>query len=166
MPICSVLLCQPSKFNWKRCGHLKIVTWSEYTELLKKLHEEVEMRNFDSIAGISRGGSIIAAYLASKMGVPRFYSLFIRHIGRGEDMEIKETDLGQAKDLEGRVLLVDDWLCEGRAMRFILDHIPKDTVVTTLIMYCRTGSAFRPDIVGMYVGKGEREILFPYDPLG
>ena len=145
---------------------MRIVTWPEYTELLKKLHEEVEMRNFDSIAGISRGGSIVAAYLASKLGVPRFYSLFIRHVGRGEDMEIEETDLGQAKDLEGRVLLVDDWLCDGRAMRFVLDMIPKEASVTTLVMFNRTGSEFRPDFVGRYVEESEREIIFPYDPIG
>jgi hypoxanthine phosphoribosyltransferase len=150
----------------KGCGHLKIVTWPEYTELLKKLHEEIEMREFDSVVGVSRGGSIIAAYLASKMGVPRFYSLFIRHVGRGEAMEIRATDLEQAKYLEGRVLLVDDWLCEGRAIRFILDNIPKKTTVTTLIMYCRTGADFKPDYVGSYVEEKEREITFPYDPIG
>jgi len=145
---------------------LKIVRWPEYTELLKKLQDDVGLRGFDTIAGIGRGGSIIAAYLASKLGLPTFHPIFVRHVGRGNEMKIVADNLGQAKSLKGRLLLVDDWLCEGRAMRYVLDRIPRDVSVTTLVMFCRTGSEFKPDIVGRYVEEDEREILFPYDALG
>jgi hypoxanthine phosphoribosyltransferase len=145
---------------------LKIVIWPEYAELLKKLRDDIGLREFDAVAGIGRGGSIIAAYLASKLGLPTFYPIFVRHVGRGNEMKIVANDVGQAKSLRGRVLLVDDWLCEGRAMRYVLDHIPREASVTTLVMFCRTGSEFKPDFVGSYVEEKEREILFPYDALG
>jgi len=145
---------------------LKIASWDEYTELLKKLHDDLGLRNFDAIVAIGRGGSIIAAYLASKLGVPTFCPVFVRHVGRGKEMKIVAHDLGQVKSLKGRLLVVDDWLCDGRAMRFVLDMIPKEASVTTLVMFNRTGSEFRPDFVGRYVEESEREIIFPYDPIG
>ena len=145
---------------------MKIVSWPEYTDLLKKLHEDLGLREFDAIAGIGRGGSIIAAYLASKMGIPIFYPIFVRHVGRGSAMKIVADDLGQLKYLKGRLLLVDDWLCEGRAMKYVLERIPKNTVVTTMVMFCRTGSEIKPDYAGKYLEEKEREILFPYDPIG
>jgi len=145
---------------------LKIVSWNEYTELLKKLHDDLGLRNFDAIVAIGRGGSIIAAYLASKLGVPTFYPVFVRHVGRGKEMKIVAHDLGEVKSLKGRLLVVDDWLCDGRAMRFVLDLIPKEATVTTLVMFNRTGSEFKPDFVGKYVEEKEREITFPYDPIG
>lgn len=142
------------------------MAWPEYTDLLKKLYDEVESRDFDGIAAIGRGGSIVAAYLASKMGVPLFHPIFVRHVGRGKEMKIVAEDLGKVKNLEGRILLVDDWSVEGRALRYVLNLMPKKAVVTTLVMFCRTGSEFKPDYVGKYVEANEREILFPYDPIG
>jgi len=145
---------------------LKIVSWEEYTTLLKKLHEDLGLRTFDGIVAIGRGGSMIGAYLASKLGLPTFYPVFVRHVGRGKEMKIVAHYIGQVKSLRGRLLVVDDWLAEGRAMRFVLDLIPKEASVTTMVMLNRTGSEFKPDFVGKYVEEGEREILFPYDPVG
>ncbi len=145
---------------------MRIVTWPEYTELLKKLYEEIQLRDFDSIAAVGRGGSLVAAYLASKIGLPFFYPIFVRHVGRGKEMKIVAEDLGKVKRLKGRILLVDDWNVEGRALRYVLNLIPKSATVTTLVMFCRTGSEFKPDYVGEYVEESEREILFPYDPIG
>jgi pyrimidine operon attenuation protein/uracil phosphoribosyltransferase len=81
-------------------------------------------------------------------------------------MKIVAGDLGKARSLEGRILLVDDWNADGRALRYVLDLIPKTATVTTLVMFCRTGTEFKPDFVGKYVEENEREILFPYDPIG
>jgi hypoxanthine phosphoribosyltransferase len=130
------------------------------------------LRNFEGIIGIGRGGSIIAAYMASKLGLPTFYPLFVRHVGRGKDMKIVASDLGQVKALDqvkslrGRLLVVDDWLCDGRAMKYVLDHMSKEAQVTTLVLFNRRGSEFKPDFVGAYVEEKEREIMFPYDALG
>jgi hypoxanthine phosphoribosyltransferase len=130
------------------------------------------LRNFEGIIGIGRGGSIIAAYMASKLGLPTFYPLFVRHVGRGKDMKIVASDLGQVKALDqvkslrGRLLVVDDWLCDGRAMKYVLDHMSEEAQVTTLVLFNRRGSEFKPDFVGAYVEEKEREIMFPYDALG
>jgi len=144
---------------------LKIVDWNEYTRTLEELGRKIQPYKFDGVVAIGRGGSIIGAYLTSKLGIPIFYPIFVRHVGRGDDMKIAIHDLGQIKSLKGRLLVVDDWLCEGRAMRFVLDLIPKEASVTTMVMFNRKGSEFKPDFVGEYVEEKEREIMFPYDPL-
>lgn len=144
----------------------KLVMWDEYTRLLKELYDKIRLRRFDAIVAIGRGGSLISAYLTSKLGVPVFYPVFVRHIGKGDDMKIIEHDLGNVHSLTGNVLVVDDWLCEGRAMKHVLNLLPDGANVTTLVMYNRRGSAFTPDFVGMYLDEDQREILFPYDPIG
>ena len=145
---------------------MKFVEWDEYTKLLEKLFNNVQFKNFDNIVAIGRGGSIIAAYLSSKMGIPTFCPTFVRHVGRGVEMKIIVHDLCQMDSLYGSLLVVDDWLCEGRAMKFVLERIPQGTTATTLVMYCRRNSEFKPDFVGEYVNEEEREIMFPYDVIG
>jgi len=144
---------------------MKIVEWEEYTELLQKLLRDVGLHSFDGIVAIGRGGCIVGAYLASKMGIPALYPVFIRHVGRGKEMKIVAHDLGQVKSLSGKLLVVDDWLCDGRAMRYVLDLIPKTASVTTLVMFNRKGSELKSDVVGRYLDESEREIFFPYDPI-
>ena len=142
---------------------MKIVTWFEYTNLLEKLYNEISLRTFDSVVGIGRGGSLVAAYMSSKMGIPTFCPAFVRHTGEGDSMKITVHDLCQIGLVRGRVLVVDDWLDQGIAMKFVLEKIPKDTTITTLVMYNRRGSEFKADIVGEYVDEAERRIMFPYD---
>lgn len=153
---------------------MKLVEWDEYTTLLDKLNESIQLRSFDGIVAIGRGGCIIGAFLASKLGLPTFYPVFVRHVGRGNNVRIVAHDtissfintLAQTEFLQGNFLVVDDWLCEGRAMKFILDRMPKGASVTTMVMFNRKGSEFKPDYVGEYLEEEEREIMFPYDALG
>ncbi|MDQ1281290.1 MAG: uncharacterized protein QG670_2555 [Thermoproteota archaeon] len=147
-------------------SELKIVNWVEYTELLKKLYNEINYKNFDGIVAIGRGGCMIASYLASKLGIPQFYPVFVRHVGRGDDMKIEVHDVGQIGSLKGRLLVVDDWLYEGKAMKYVLNLLPKETILTTMVMYNRKGSDFKPDYVGEYLEADQREVFFPYDILG
>jgi hypoxanthine phosphoribosyltransferase len=153
---------------------LKVVKWDEYTRLLDKLYDAIQLRSFDAIVAIGRGGSIIAAYLASKLGLPTVYPVFVRHIGRGMNTQIVADDtismfmghLAQIPSVQGLFLVVDDWLCEGQAMTYVLDRMPKKGAVTTMVMFNRKGSEFTPDYVGAYVEEDERDIVFPYDAIG
>lgn len=144
---------------------MKMVNWSEYEEALKKLHKQLELHEFDDMVAIGRGGSIVAAYLSSKMGVPVFHTVFIRHSGHGRELKIIPEDLDHARFLRGRLLLVDDSLIDGRAMRYVLDLLPKTASVVTSVAFCRKGSNFKPEFVGEYTDEKERQIIFPYDPV-
>ena len=74
--------------------------------------------------------------------------------------------VAQTRPVQGNFLVVDDWLAEGRAMTFVLGRMPKQVSVTTMVMFNRKGSEFKPDYVGAYVEEEERDIVFPYDALG
>ena len=143
---------------------MKIVEWNEYTELLVKLYEKIELDEFDEIVAIGRGGSIIGAYLASKLGIPTFYPIFLRHIGTGRERrveDIKPQEEEKIRNLTGSILVVDDYLRDGLAMRYVLDLISKRASTKTLVMYDHKGSEFKPDFVGKYII--DTEITFPYD---
>jgi len=144
-----------------------MVSWNEYSEILKKMHEDITFKQFDNIIAIGRGGSVIGAYLASKLGIPTFHPIFLRHVdkrGKKRIADISPTVRDQIKSLMGRLLIVDDYLRDGLAMKYVLDLISKKASAETLVMYNRKGSEFKPDIVGKYIE--ETEISFPYDILG
>lgn len=153
---------------------MRIVEWDEYAQLLDKLYTAIQLRSFDAIVAIGRGGSIIVAYLASKLGLPTFYPIFVRHVGRGRNTHIVADDtlslfmgqLAKIPSIHGLFLVVDDWLCEGHVMLYVLDRMPQKAAMTTLVMFNRKGSEFTPDYVGAYVDEDERDIVFPYDAIG
>jgi hypoxanthine phosphoribosyltransferase len=144
-----------------------MVSWNEYSEILKKVHEDIKFKQFDNIIAIGRGGSIIGAYLASKLGVPTFYPIFLRHVeksGKKRIEDVSPTMRDQIKSLMGSLLIVDDYLRDGLAMKYVLDLISKKASAKTLVMYNHKDSEFKPDIVGKYIE--DTEISFPYDILG
>ena len=144
-----------------------MVSWNEYSKILEKVYKDIKFKEFDNIIAIGRGGSIIGAYLASKLGIPTFYPIFLRHViknGKKSIVGISPTVRDQIKSLRGSLLIVDDYLRDGLAMKYVLDLISKKASVETLVIYDREGSEFKPDIVGEYIR--ETEISFPYDILG
>lgn len=142
---------------------MKRINWKEYADFLELLYDKIKLRTFDRVVGIGRGGSILAAYLASKLGIPMFHPVFVGHrIKHDQDVEIIALDVGKIETLTGSVLIVDDWLEKGRVMKFTLNHLPKEARITTLVMFCHINSEFTPDIVGKHVE--DDVIFFPYDP--
>ena len=131
------------------------------------MYEDIQYNQYDNIIAIGRGGSIIAAYLASKLGIPTFYPLFLRHIdqsykrGKRSIQEISPTVRDQVKSLKGSLLIVDDYLREGLALKYVLDLISINASAETLVMYSSKASEFKPNIVGKY--SEDSEISFPYD---
>ncbi len=144
-----------------------MVSWNEYSEILKKVNKDIIFKQFDNIIAIGRGGSVIGAYLASKLGIPTFYPIFLRHVNKNGKKSIEDISPSmrdQIKSLMGRLLIVDDYLRDGLAMKYVLDLISNKAFAETLVMYGRKGSEFKPDIVGKSIE--ETEISFPYNIIG
>ncbi|MDQ1280428.1 MAG: hypothetical protein QG670_1691 [Thermoproteota archaeon] len=53
---------------------VKILDWNEIIDLCNKLYAKLMLKNFDGIISIGRGGTIIGAILAAKLGT-RLYCL-------------------------------------------------------------------------------------------
>ena len=146
---------------------MKIVTWTEYSDILKKVYEEIQLKQFTNVIAIGRGGSIVGAYVASKLGIPTFHPIILRHVDTGRKKSIGDISLSvrdQIRSLGGRLLIVDDYLRDGLAMKYVLELISENASVETLVLFNHKGSKFKPDIVGKYIS--ETEISFPYDVLG
>ena len=144
-----------------------MVDWREYEHLLAELLDKVRLSHFDDIIAIGRGGSIISAYLASRLGNPTFYPIFLRHVDKGDETQIDTGNIrlyNQLRALTGSLLLVDDYLRDGTAMKYAINLLPKNASIETLVMYNRIDSDFKPDFVGEYIN--DSEIMFPYDVLG
>ena len=127
------------------------------------MNKDIMFKQFDNIIAIGRGGSIIGAYLASKLGIPTFHPIFLRHVDKMGNKRIEETAPSvrdQINSLSGRLLIVDDYLRDGLAMKYVLDLISEKASAQTLVLYDRKGSEFKPDYVGAYFE--ETEISFPY----
>ena len=143
---------------------MKIVDWNEYQELLVMLYKKIELDEYNDIVAIGRGGSIIGAFLASKLGIPTFYPIFLRHVGSGREKRVEDINFQEEekiKKLTGSILVVDDFLRDGSAMKYVLNLISKNVSVKTLVMYNHEGSEFKPNFVGKYII--DKEITFPYD---
>jgi hypoxanthine phosphoribosyltransferase len=146
---------------------MKMVSWNEYSEILNKVHEDIKLKQFDNIVAIGRGGSIIGAYLASKLGIPTFYPIFLRHVtesGHKSIDDVSPTLRAQIKSLRGSLLVVDDYLRDGLAMKYVLNLVSNKTLAETLVLYGHRNSEFKPDIVGKIIE--DTQISFPYDILG
>jgi hypoxanthine phosphoribosyltransferase len=144
-----------------------MVSWNEYSDILKGVYEDIQLKQFDNVIAIGRGGSMIGAYLASKLGIPTFHPIFLRHVDTGGKKSIEETSPSirdQIRSLGGRLLIVDDYLRDGLAMKYVLELISERASVETLVLFNRKGSEFKPDIVGKYIV--DTEISFPYDIFG
>jgi hypoxanthine phosphoribosyltransferase len=138
----------------------RFITWTEFGSLCEKLYEDIALLHLDGIVGIGRGGVMIGAYLAHKMGLP-LYPVFVRHVGGGEDMKVVADDLGHIeKFVRGSILLVDDWLITGKAMSFVKSYISDRVYVRTAAMVCNPDSEVKPDYVGLY---SRDEIFYVYD---
>jgi hypoxanthine phosphoribosyltransferase len=146
---------------------LKIVKWNEYSEVLKKVYEDLRFKQFHNIIAIGRGGSLIGAYLASKLGIPTFFPIFLRHVKDGGKKRIEDVSHGlrdQIGALKGNLLIVDDYLIDGLAMKYVIGLLSNEASPETLVLYGRKNSEFKPDIVGKHIEN--TKISFPYDVLG
>lgn len=136
------------------------INWTEFGRLCEKLYEDIALLHLDGIVGIGRGGVMIGAYLAHKMGLP-LYPVFVRYVGSGEDMKVIADDLGHIeKFIRGSVLLVDDWLITGKAMSLVKSYISNCVYTRTAVMVCNPDSEVKPDYVGRY---SRDEIYYVYD---
>lgn len=141
------------------------VTWPEYHLLAQKLAAAIlnHSPKFDEIVAISRGGLTLGHMLSDFLQLP--VSTFA--IQSYNDIQTQGTvkvtqELG--KSIAGKcVLLVDDVADSGKTFERATAYIKscKPTEITTISMFFKPRSTFRPDY---YVKMTNRWIIFPYEP--
>lgn len=140
-------------------------TWPEYHLLAQKLATAIlnHPTKFDEIVAISRGGLTLGHMLSDFLRLP--VSTFA--IQSYSDIKTQGTvqvtqELGKSI-ADKHVLLVDDVSDSGktfeRATAYLKAYKPTD--VTTVAMFFKPKSSFRPDY---FIEETNRWIIFPYEP--
>lgn len=136
---------------------MKIIGWNELIKLCIDLHTQLRMKTYDGIISIGRGGTIIGAILASRLGT-RLYPVFVLHRGKGKRKTTEIVRLDSAPKLpSGKYLLVDDQSYTGETFELVKEHLPHFRLETAAII-CRK-ERYSPDY---YVLSVDEETMFPY----
>ncbi len=137
---------------------MKIIGWNEFIELCNNLHDKLMLKIYDGIIPIGRGGTIIGAMLASKLGT-RLYPVFVVHRGSGKVKTTEVIRLDMAPELpSGKYLLVDDESYTGETFELIKTSLSHLRLETSSII-CRK-KRYAPDY---YVLSTDEEVMFPYN---
>ena len=112
-----------------------------------------ELANIDAVVGMSRGGLIPAALIATKID----RVLVAAYIDRQDNVYFDKPDWIAGK----RVLFVDDICRSGQTISLItaLLGTHKPDSIKTCTLYCLPHSTFKPD----YTNHVAEDVSFPWD---
>lgn len=141
------------------------VSWTQYHDCARKLAASILSHSpeVNQIVAISRGGLTLGHLLSDFLRIPIATITIQSYTDIQSRGEIRITEELSA-DIGGKnVLLVDDVSDSGKTLRravsYLADFKPSD--VTTVTMYYKPKSEFRPDF---FAEETTRWILFPYEP--
>ncbi len=141
------------------------VAWSEYHALARTLAANIltDGIHIDEVVAISRGGLTLGHLLTDLLRVPISTFTIQSYTDIQEQGEVKITKPLTTPIHDKHVLLVDDVSDSGKTIKRALEYLktqqPKE--VTTLTMYYKPHSVFKPDY---YAKETSAWILFPYEP--
>jgi uncharacterized protein len=141
------------------------VTWPEYHLLAQKLAASIMNHSpkFDEIVAISRGGLTLGHLLSDLLQLPvSTFAIQSYSDIKTQGKVVITQEIG--RPITGKkILLVDDVSDSGktliRGIEYLKESKPKD--ITTVCMYFKPRSAFRPDY---YAKLTTKWIIFPYEP--
>lgn len=137
---------------------MKILEWNDFIHLCNRLYKDLMTKHFDGIISIGRGGTIVGAILASKLGT-RIHPVFVVHSGKRQGESTKIAQLGIAPELNGgKYLLVDDNCFTGETFT-LLKKTLNNLSLETASIFCNR-EKYRPDY---YAHSTEEETIFPYE---
>lgn len=149
-----------------------VIGWRRVDRLVVDLIEEVERRGFtpDLILGVGRGGTIIAAVIATNLEGRIELACVDTHVDHDRSgrkvVTLRHPD--RMPPLAGRqVLVVVAELYSGQDMRAALDYLDTQDVakVQTLAVLCGPASVVRPDYVALHT-KHEPRAPWRLTPAG
>jgi hypoxanthine phosphoribosyltransferase len=147
-----------SKIEEKGIRAVNILRWDEFTSLCDDLYKKLMLKNYDGVISIGRGGTIVGAIMASKLGA-RIYPVFVVHRNEGNDKSTEIVRLGATTDLkDGRYLLVDDKCVTGETFDLLRKALPNLHLETASIL-C-TDKHHIPDYCTLL---RDEETVMPYE---
>jgi len=137
---------------------VNMLRWDEFTGLCDDLYKQLMLKNYDGIISIGRGGTIVGAIMASKLGA-RIYPVFVVHRSEGSNKSTEIVRLGATADLkDGRYLLVDDKCVTGETFDLLRKALPNLHLETASIICSQ--KHHMPDYCALLEDK---ETVMPYE---
>jgi hypoxanthine phosphoribosyltransferase len=140
-------------------------TWPEYHLLAQKLAAAIMNHSpkFDMIVAVSRGGLTLGHMLSDLLQLPVSTFAIQSYTDIQTQGTMKVTQQLGISITGKRVLLVDDVSDSGKTFKRATEYVKscKPSDITTVAMFFKTRSIFRPDY---FVKKTNRWIIFPYEP--
>jgi len=141
----------------------RIISWSEYNDLVSSIASKIGQREIDCIVGLTRGGLIPAVQL-SHMYNAKLYTLNISlRDGKCSSAGFDWRRLQPYRN----ILVVDDINDSGKTLQTVYEQcygreIMKPTFATLLE---KTSSAFTVDYAGEIINKDKENdwIVFPWE---
>jgi hypoxanthine phosphoribosyltransferase len=147
-----------SQIEEKGIRVMNILRWEEFTSLCDDLYKKLMLKNYDGVISIGRGGTIVGAIMASKLGA-RIYPVFVVHRNEGNDKSTEIVRLGATTGLKGgRYLLVDDKCVTGETFDLLAKALPNLDLETASLI-CRE-KQYTPDYCALFV---DEETVLPYE---
>jgi hypoxanthine phosphoribosyltransferase len=141
------------------------VSWENYHSLARSLAAKIlsDGIHIDEVVAISRGGLTLGHLLTDLLHVPISTFTIQSYTDIQVQGEVKITKPLTTPIHDKHVLLVDDVSDSGKTIQRALEYLkaqqPKE--VTTLTMYYKPHSVFKPDY---FAQETSAWILFPYEP--
>lgn len=154
---------------WKREKFL-LLSWEALGQCMDRIKAKVESEGFvpTTIVGISRGGLVLAAYLANRYGLRDLQVMSIVRNTSEEKYSPRSAPvlkwMTPGESLEGkRVLVADDIAGDGGTLTFALDILRSRSPaeIRTAVVVKNENSRVQPDYHAIEVGDW---IVFPWEP--
>lgn len=142
------------------------ISWKEYHILARKLAASIldQSGHFDQIVAISRGGLTLGHVLTDFLRIP-IATITIQSYSDIQTQGAVQLTAKLPTPIKGkRILLVDDVADSGKTLKRAVSYLRRlgPANITTVTMFYKSRSVFRPDFFGAITNKW---ILFPYEPI-
>lgn len=161
-------MTQPNKDIWKR-EKFVVLSWETAGACLDRIARQVDESGFrpTTIIGISRGGLVLATFLANAYGLRDLQVLSIVRNTSEEKYSARGAPVLQwmapLTSLEGKdVILADDISGDGGTLRLALDLVRRrgPRSVRTAVIVKNENSQLAPDYHAIVVGDW---LIFPWE---
>jgi hypoxanthine phosphoribosyltransferase len=117
--------------------------------------------SFSKVIGVASGGTIPAALVAAKLGLPLELISYSAKCGNGDN---RDHDNIVPSYTEGGLLVVDDLTDSGHTLRELSELLPQDTKFATLVHKSTASDVYMPDYFKKFVRRENCAdwIMFPW----
>jgi uncharacterized protein len=148
------------------------ISWNEYINMYNQITQQLKGTNITDVVGISRGGLIIAQFVAYQHNIGRVHNFGIQTYSK-KDERLSDSDITfyqqptMSFNNSHSILITDDIADSGRTLKIVMDYLLKmspDTVLYTATLHYKPNtSMIKPTYFAQSIQNDDTWIVYPYD---